>query len=336
MVDEITFRSITPIFNFEFEHDDTEFSHSGEFKKVRFYISLKRYKKTKVGFPDELMKYVDEHYRREPISTHAPDHYPHNTDYFLVVDATHPYTDGLKFKKLSHESSIFQNSIIRSLRLHCSKGLLFYQTYHLRSIPHPSGFDSLTYSYPLTHQHLFPDLKSEPSVLRNAEVASCRSVFDILISKQWNDNITFGKVMDLALEYYDISFNLQNIEHSFLILMIIFEALFKKESEKDAGRAAKRISQLLPTMKSERKKIHEEFFSNDPYTFCRLRDYIAHGDPDLDRELVKSKYPILNEYIRESIIRLLLIPDGEIDHMKDYYDEISKYCGEHFKTLPNR
>ena len=60
-----------------------------------------------------------------------------------------------------------------------------------------------------------------------------------------DDNATSDKVLRLAMEYHRLSFTLERVEHAFLILMVAFEAMFKKEGRSNASRAAQRIGRLL-------------------------------------------------------------------------------------------
>lgn len=342
MTDEITFQSVTPIFRFELDPSDAEFLHCGRFRSAEYAISLRKYEQGQAGF-DELMKYADEYSRRALASIHI-----HRscgaTDYFLVVDATQPLADDLKVAENSSESVHIASTILKSLQLHSSMGVLCHESYHFRSPFHPYSESvrgrvppykkgSHIATAPLVGQYLFPHL-GVMSVLPDSEFASCRATFDSLVAKQWNDSITFDKVLQLALAYHRIAFNLEAVQHSFLILMIVFEALFKKESDPNAGRAAKRISKLVSTAQSDRKAIQSEFFSNNPDAFCRLRNRIAHGDPALDSDDVKSRYPALYHYITKAIIELISIPDGELDDTKDYYEEVSRFIDNRFNGLP--
>ena len=41
------------------------------------------------------------------------------------------------------------------------------------------------------------------------------------------------------MEYHRLAFTLERVEHAFLILMVAFEAMFKKKDEDNASRAAR-------------------------------------------------------------------------------------------------
>jgi hypothetical protein len=166
-------------------------------------------------------------------------------------------------------------------------------------------------------------------VLRARDFADCRKLFDILLVKNWSDGTTFTNVLHLAREYHRLSFTLENVAHAFLILMVVFEALFKKEKEK-ASKAAKRIGRLLGATKKACKDIQREF-NND---FCKARNKIAHGDSSLPLTTVANLYPCLYRHVTRAIILLLHLPAGTLDPTKDYYDEINRYVNGRFGNLP--
>jgi len=138
----------------------------------------------------------------------------------------------------------------------------------------------------------------------------------------------------MAFRYHQATFNMAEISHKFLILMVIFESLFKKENENNASQAAKRISKLIAKVKSNQKQIQKDFFDNDPNCFCKIRNRIAHGDPSLNLKTVKSKYQLLYEFITKAIIKIIEIPSGAVDYNKNYYNEIDKYIKSYFGALP--
>ena len=293
-MDEVTFRSITPLRSFAFEHPDTEFLHSGIYKSATYTVRLKGYDRTKAGF-DELMEGADE-WAREQL---APKYTGFGgANYYLVADVTEPIGDELKVIGNTFESVNIPNVMIDALRLHSSKGLLFEQMYQFRL--HHS--DALFTSRPMPSQYIFRHHGFlGPSVLSDSEFELCRQTFNTLLQKEWNDKFTFDRLLKMALEYHKATFNLSAVEHSFLILMIVFESLFKKKQESNASQAAMRIAKLLSEAQNHRAKIQRTFFDNNSYSFCRIRNDIAHGDPGLNLQVVKSRYPLLYQYITKAI-----------------------------------
>jgi hypothetical protein len=171
------------------------------------------------------------------------------------------------------------------------------------------------------------------SVLQAAAFDACRNTIDVLMRKTWG-NATFDKVLLLAMEYHRLSFTLERVEHAFLILMVAYEAMFKKENE-NAGKPAQRIGRLLgATTKKDCKAIQREF-NDDPDSFSKIRNRIAHGDPNLNLATVESKYPSLYRHVTAAIVTLLNLPSGSLDDTKDYYDEIGRLTESRFLGLPN-
>lgn len=323
-MDQKTFRSITPIFNFTL---GAEFHHSGTFKDANFDVCLKKYDHGEKAY-DELMRYADDAARKQLISIHMLNE-TMSTEYFLVIDVIHPSNDDLKISRKSDESERVRNAILDSLRLHSPNGLLYDYTYYFS---HPSPYGGTAYVCPLVNQNELLHLGYGVSVLPESEFESCRSTFNILLNKEGNAINTFDKLLRLAIEYHKAVFNFQAIEHGFLILIVIFEVLFKKDESENRSQASVRISKLLSTVQKDQKKIHKEFSVNTN-NFYGLRNSIAHGDPSLDKEMVKSKYMDLYRYLTKAIVKLIAISDGQIDHTKGCYDEISRIIDHYYNTL---
>ena len=144
--------------------------------------------------------------------------------------------------------------------------------------------------------------------------------------------ITLDNVLQLAKEYHRTSFNLEHVTHAFLILMVVFEALFKKD-ENSAGRAAKSIGRLLGDTQKACSAIARDFDSAVG-SFRAIRNGIAHGDTCLDVQVVSSKYPSLYRHVTEAIVRLLALPPGKLDDTKEYYDEIARIVDDRRASLP--
>jgi len=346
-MNEITFTSITPIFNLELESSNSELSHDGDFKDAKYSISLKKYQEGEAGF-ERLIKYTDENPQsfdsfikcvedapsRKLLSIYLSGYY-HVTNYFLVIDVTQPFTGERNlFGGGSPESICITQVVLDALRLHSSKGLLCYQTRWFRSPLHPAYPNTQSVTAPTTNPLPISHLGREKSVLSDSEFTSCQSTINSLINKKGSVNGTFDKVLALALAYHRIVFSLEAIEHAFLILMVIFEALFKEENDKNATKAAKMISQLLSNTKKEAKHIRIKFCDGND-SFTDIRNAIAHGDSNLDPKNVNAKYPDLYSYVTKTIIKLIRIPDAELDNTKDYYKEITKYIDQQFNLLPD-
>ncbi len=156
----------------------------------------------------------------------------------------------------------------------------------------------------------------------------------MLLARKWSPAVTLDNVLQLAREYHRTAFNLEHATHAFLILMIVFEALFKKD-ERAGGKAAKCIGSLLGNTQKACSAIAQEFDGAQD-SFREIRNRIAHGDSSLDAPAVSLKYPTLYRYVTDALIRLLALPPTRVDSSKDYYDEIARIANERLALLPRR
>lgn len=344
-MNEITFTLITPIFNFELQPPTSEFSHSGILGDAKYSVSLKRVHQCQPDY-DRLLNYAEQ----SPdtlgrlvtcasngsvtrlTSVFLSGHY-HMTDYYLIVDTTQPMTKERNlFVCGSPETLSIAQAVLDALRLHSSKGLLWYQTYWFRSPPHPAYPGAQSAISPPTSPLSISHLGQGKSTLSDSEFGSCRSTVNSLLNRK-NANSSFDLVLRLALAYHRILFNLEAVDHALLILMVVFEALFKSKEE-NSPEAVARISMLLSDTKKTAKHIREKFIHGDD-SFTKLRDQIAHGDSTLDLLKVSVRYPELYGHVTKAMIRLIAIPDGILDVTRDYYDEINGYIRARFNTLPD-
>lgn len=325
-MDRITFRSITPVFRFRFDQDDAEFLQGGKFRDTTYGIVVKKYISDTADF-DELIDWSPHYSVLASVFRSTPP------TYGVVVDVSQGLTTRLELGSDSGESRRVTRAILDALRLHASKGLPHDRTYLLRHPPHPmSGLASAhcpVNQYRLSHLGI-----SSPSVLLTSEFDACRSTFHTLISRHWA-NATFARLVGLALEYHRVAFQLEVVEHSFLLLMIVFEALFKKKGRRGQSKASDLISKLLSVKKSDRAPINTAFCGREADTFYRLRNSIAHGDPRYPRDTVKFKYRELYRYVTRALIELISIPDAELARDSNYYDELSRVLNDRFKGLPD-
>jgi hypothetical protein len=103
---------------------------------------------------------------------------------------------------------------------------------------------------------------------------------------EWDDAITFDRVLQMAMSYHEVACTFREPKHGFLLLMIIFEALFKGPDEKTPI-AIRRISQMLACDVNQRKLITKRFGTGKG-SYTKIRDSIAHGDVSLVSETVKN------------------------------------------------
>ena len=319
----ITFYSIIPIFNYSILSE--EFTHSGTYRDASFLISFKRIASGKEGF-SELAKNADKSIHENLASIHISPRFifaPATND-FLFIEVTYPYNQKYEVSGNTSDTQIITHYILTALRLHSSKGILSHYIYTFRNPPNPHLGWNVQIQSPLMPQYSIGHLKGV-SVLKKSDYANCRNTFERLL-KNHSGNKSIDKILKLALDYHLTTFNLQTIEHSFLILIVIFEILFKKELCGNAEKAADRISKLISSNPSEQSRIKETFFKiGKRDSFCNIRNDIAHGNSSLNTNEVEIKFPILYDYITQAIIELIAISDSEIDKSKDYYDELEIY-----------
>lgn len=93
-----------------------------------------------------------------------------------------------------------------------------------------------------------------------------------------------------------------------------------------------RISMLVSKTQSEHETIQHEFFGSANDAFYRLRNKIAHGDPNLDLAVIEAKYWSLYHYITAAIRNMLSLPTpGE--NVADYHEAITQLIRDRFANL---
>ena len=334
-------QKIIPIFNFKFGEEDLKFSYTGNFDGAKYTISLKHYGQVSLA---DILNVIDnnsnfENFDRK-LDTESKTLFNSRlksiysfpiAEYFLVIDVKQH--DIFKPHRLigSPQMHIISQSILRSLHLHSSSGLSYEKTYGFR-LPLQGLEDFYSEFNSFYIIYLLSEINN-PSILKQRKFKSCFQTFLSLLDITRHPKASYMKILYLSLRYHQTTFSLAEFPHKFLILMVVFESLFKKEKE-NASRAAKRISKLISKVKNDKERIHKAFCGNSPDTFCKIRNAIAHGDPNLNQEIVESKYPLLYKYITKAIIELILIPSGDINYNKDYYIEIDNYIENRFSKLP--
>jgi hypothetical protein len=328
----VVFRMLTPVFKYAIE-GATCFMHSGNYRSARFEIKLRPYTHNPTDWA-EVTEYADDGIRDLLIQRrfHVPEALFGVARHVLLNDALHRTGSIMEDGGNMLECLEIQDAVVSGLRLHSSAGLHCHESYSFRYPP--TQHSGLIIHSPKTRQAMFSHLGT-PSVLRVTDFDACRSTIDKLLSKTWNEKITSDKVLRLAMEYQRLSFTLERVEHAFLILMVAFEAMFKKDGTESASKPAQRIGRLLGAATKKDCNAIQKEFNDDPDSFSKIRNQIAHGDPTLDLATVANKYPCLYRYITAAIVTLLNLPAGSLDDTKDYYDEISCLTASRFVNLPN-
>jgi hypothetical protein len=330
---DIVFRTLTPVFDYRIEGAE-EFTHSGHCGDAGFCVRLRPCAVNMTHFT-EITEYASPGIRQLLRDRHI--HCPNNrmgiAEHMLTIDVTHRGGSIPDISGSTAESGRVPAAVLDALRLHSSAGLPSLENYVFRSPPraHEGLMIGTSHSPPWLFSHV-----GYPSVLRECDFAACRATIDELIERQGRNSSTYDKVLSLSMNYHRVSFTLEDVGHAFLVVMVAFEAMFKKGGEDNASRAARRIGMLLGTTKRECQEIRREFFDDAAAgAFCRIRNGIAHGDVHLDPALVAARYRYLHRHVTQAIVALLLLPPSTLDETKDYYDEVTRIADSKFAALPS-
>ncbi|HSH01842.1 MAG TPA: hypothetical protein VLL52_04925 [Anaerolineae bacterium] len=310
-MEKVVFRSITPVFRFGV--GERPFVYEGRLGEARYRIELAKIEAGPAGFA-YLMENVPEEVHDRLISIHLAKHTA--TDVFLIIDVFYPPPYDRFFKQSgSNELGQIERAIFDALRLHTTFGFTYYKTYEVNMFHEQTP---LWLSSPLTKPYLFSHFGHQKSMLIEQNHQAVVNTFHQLLEHKWdNDKYTFDRVMQLAMSYHRTLSKLENVEHAFLLLMVILQALFTSKDEEFSS-AIGRIKWLNINRREERGKL------NPIWENVRdLRNDIAHGDPNYSIQVVKEKYPQVYQQVSKAIIRLWAIKD-EIRE-GDYYDNLKKH-----------
>jgi hypothetical protein len=126
-----------------------------------------------------------------------------------------------------------------------------------------------------------------------------KDLLALLLKLKEQKDCDYKRILELAISYFNTAHCLLSVQHSFLILTIVVEILFKTAENEKFDLALKRCKKLIGLEKELIKEIC------DQKTGLRvLRNSIAHGKP-LPDEILKSKYDILHFIVRKSIVKLI-------------------------------
>jgi len=346
---ETTVRYLTPIFGYTWLIDsDNCFKHSGDHKGAKYSISIKKYGSRPLSETfsqdelDELSGYDPNNTFKNIISIFHNNKFAgfQGGNVLLILEVIQPISEeeNSAWNGIANE---IQRSIIEALGLHISNGLKYEYSYMFCS-QSVSPFDCIavssgsvetdvlfgaTTSKPHTTPYLFSPLMRGLSVLKNNQYNDCRKTFNILLEKEWDDQNSLDKVLQLAIDYKQTAPCLTNDEHGFLILIVAIEALFKKDYREDASFASDRIAKLISSGRKDKKSISREFCKGET-AFFKIRNDIAHGSLDLNMEIVTIKYSLLYQHLTKAIVALLHLPNGTIGNL--YYDDLTTYVNQKY------
>ena len=313
-----TVRILTPVFYYRLDGADN-FTHAETHNGADFKVDLRSYVPTDL---EEIINHA--HVNNREMIRQGFQRPPAAVSHVLLIEVNLP---GSAYALDMGVPAEIQQSTVEALRLHSSAGLPNDGQFVFSDSPH------LGIMQWVSRQIRIFQLPS-PSVLSSADFAACRATGDMLRSKTWG-NTTFDKVVSLAKDYHRVVLTLEKVEHAFLILMVAYEAMFKKDNTENASQAAQRIGRLLGATQKDCLAIQKKF-NDDPDSFSKMRNDIAHGDPGLNLATVAGKYPSLYRHVTAAIVKLLNLPSGALDSTTDYYGALTRYTDARCNSLPRR
>lgn len=267
---------------------------------------------------------------------------PENFDFFdafpqqhasgmLIVQVRELYSPGPGQNILAQLSnSIYADQIIssfeRALKLYDDTEPHFYKGYYFRN-----GVNTGVIHWPIKEMQGQP-MRIDKDVLNSLN----KLFFDLLTIDSSHRNSVGHRVIEIALRYYILSSRQTEYDVIFLMLMIAFEALFKKPNEDSISSARARFCKLLAESKAEHSQI-SKFMSEDKNVkgCCFLRNAIVHGDESTS-SIGSQTFWNLKRYIRKAILRLVdAITNSNID-LSNYYDSLDQYVNSRFMGLPTK
>lgn len=353
MNQSVIFRYITPIFNFNHFID---FEYDGIYKDASFSIKLQGYGDigcTSSILPEndlsELFKYGTEGTMSNLYNmNYSAKFFPPYTSVLLVIDVVQPLLDNRSVSINTKESEKIFRSIVLALQLHATHGLAYEYTYIFRSpkIASNTTEDELpefikelakkspgcAVSRPNAIPMSFSPLGSGTSIVKEEQFSSCINTFLYLVEKEWDTDCTFDNVLQLAIDCHTTSFTLARTRHAFLMIMVAFEALFKKKEERKTVPASERIAKALSKVKIDFDLIKDSFSSgNQNNDFSKIRNDIAHGYPNAMHADLQDEYNKLFRYVSDAII--FVISENHHYSCNNYYDALDTYLNQRFNEL---
>lgn len=320
----ITYKTITPLFRFKV---DKEVYFTGIINNVCYSVSINKHENVQ-----PLLEGVTDFSRNKLISIHMDDVYGF-TDHYLVC--IFEYNDGYgnpdELRATSTEETwTIKNSVLTALRLLSTSSILYFNNYTIR-IP-PLNYATI----PCNHvtdclQSRFWNFHSifkQESTFESSNSDSL--IFLTNYFSQDKQDSRRQRLLDLCLNNYYFSFTIEDQKISFLMLMIICDCLFKDENETSAH-ASSRIAKSLAKNKKDIGKYNKMFYSNSD-SFYKIRNLIAHGDPNISIDLVKEKLIDIHPLIQNLILNFIMEISSNISDA-NYFSSLDKYLANKLHQL---
>ena len=320
MTGQIIFKHITPLFNFV--QGDSEFAHSGNVNDTEYKIYIMKMSANAENF-EEIIKFADPSIKNSLQSIHVSSTYL-TTNYFLITEVFLPNIAKYKSSENTIECIQIYSTIIKALQLSTTSGIRIDKTYTYR-YPFIQDLGSLGINGQNINDNPFKHNTEEISQFNYEHYSSCINVFNNLLDLE-SSNSQFSKIINLSLNYFTTTFKMQFTEHSFLILMSIFEAIFKIDYKDKTENAKKRIAKLLSSSEEEYIKIVDEFGSPTSNGYIGLRNKIVHGDISLNQEILRDSFDQLYFRMRIAIIKIIT-EGGCLKDVDDFYGKFIEKFG---------
>lgn len=291
---------------------------------------------------NHLKKYSLEYIQKIVPILANPQGFSKHLTYILIVQVQNPDDEA----KSPVNSNLVANSAIRALNLCSSFGVLSNNRFLLPNIERPGELARATtrggvISFSANDQGLvriYPDTTMHHYQISNNWVDMERfqelvEFFNDLQTIEQDNRFNFHKLSELVSDLFETIFAVRNYRPKFLLLTVIYETIFKHESDR-IKEISEKISKFVAEDAFEENKLRNYFHNNDPsiLTVGRLRNGIAHGDLDIERDVVKEYYKELHEIIRRVLIRYF-IEYSKITHSKHYFSQLQSFINKRWKEI---
>lgn len=320
------FVSVTPIFGIALVPEGSELSMVGSLDGASYKISIRRIPQGDHFF-SRLLEMGE-----PPLAMFFADGIGFGTaEVFAVVEVD---CQASAVASNSVQTAKLDSALRRAINIQVPYPITLRQSFHF-SQPAPTYTGPVSVSSP----RVLPCL----SVLWGRRTFFHASAFESLkanvrrfLERDWEDTM-FGKVFDLAEDYYLLSKGGGRVEHAFLLLMVAFETLFSRSSQEGLTEAASRFGKLVANTQKDLKALRKRV-TPKPQSYGFLRNGVAHGDPDIDQNEVGQGLLDLAKDVRVSLLRLMETFGGrsKSELKDDYYDMLDQHVESRFIALARR
>jgi hypothetical protein len=340
------FRIIIPLFHFT--TNGNTFVCTGQYLGIKYKVSVCEYQLegylpnttiSEHGY-SELMKYASKDSKQKLRNIHHRNKQPSFSPAkcFLVLDYYQEVGDSNNENHIycdTPELSKFRELCLQALRLHATKGAIYYNIYIFNTNRADQSYSSQLAWVSDKFPPLLDSIPLKASEFTITEFDSCRKSLQILLSDSWIKETQYRRVLKLAMSYHWYSLRVEQWEHAYMMLAIAFEAMFKTPSE-DATKALWRFRCILSKSKNEHSKLNVLLNEGTSLSYSKIRNAIAHGDVTYDYSVIGEPFKIFYEHVRRSIITLLHLDDSTVTESTDYYDKLNSYLKDRFAKLPTK